>query len=228
MWCYWSAKGGAGCSVVAAAMALRAAHPPRSEVLLVDLGGGDLATILGLDQPEMHLGHWLAAPNPPPDGLARLEVDAGEGLRLLAGPCHPLTVIGSGDRETEIAQAGDVGPPGGVDGLEGSDRLLLLSSLAPVARGTTLVTRLCYLAVRAALDHPVPDQVVVVAEPDRALRATDVAAALGVTDLAVLRWDPAVARAVDAGLLGVRMPRPLQRLPLPVAVAGQLSARGEP
>jgi hypothetical protein len=54
-----------------------------------------------------------------------------------------------------------------------------------------------------------PTGIVLVDEPGRALTSTDVEHALGVPVVADVRLDPAVARAVDAGLLIARLPRSL-------------------
>ena len=48
--------------------------------------------------------------------------------------------------------------------------------------------------------------VVLVDEPGRALRARDIEASLGVPVVATVLLDPAIARAVDAGLLLARLP----------------------
>ena len=56
-----------------------------------------------------------------------------------------------------------------------------------------------------------PTGVVLVDEPSRSLTRADVEAALGVPVVAVVQVDPAVARAVDAGLLASRLPRTLAR-----------------
>ena len=50
---------------------------------------------------------------------------------------------------------------------------------------------------------------VLIDEPGRALRARDVEHALGAPVIAEIGYDPAVARAVDAGLLVARLPRSL-------------------
>jgi hypothetical protein len=50
-----------------------------------------------------------------------------------------------------------------------------------------------------------------VREPGRALGAADVEAVLGVDVTAEVPWDPAVARAMDAGLLATRLPTVLVR-----------------
>ena len=73
-----------------------------------------------------------------------------------------------------------------------------------------LVTRACYLALRRAVATPWrPDGVVLVAEPGRALHGPDIERAVGVPVVATISHDPAVARAVDAGLLAARLPRML-------------------
>ena len=84
--------------------------------------------------------------------------------------------------------------------------------LLAASRRTILVTRASYLALRAARRGPDPDAVVLVAEPGRALRPQDVGASVGVAVGPVIRWDPAIARAVDAGLLSARLPRALRPL----------------
>jgi hypothetical protein len=84
--------------------------------------------------------------------------------------------------------------------------------LAACATQSLLVVRPCYLALRRAQRAPIrPSRVIVVAEPGRALTAPDVEAVLGVPLLAEVVSDPAVARAVDAGLLASRLPRGLER-----------------
>ncbi len=70
-----------------------------------------------------------------------------------------------------------------------------------------LVTRACYLALRRAADPPLrPSGVVLVTEPGRALDRTDVEQVVGAPVRAEVAFDPAVARAVDAGLLASRLP----------------------
>ena len=56
------------------------------------------------------------------------------------------------------------------------------------------------------------DGIVLVREPGRGLRGQDVTTALSIPILVEVTVDPAVARAVDAGLLPQRLPRTLDRL----------------
>lgn len=76
-----------------------------------------------------------------------------------------------------------------------------------------LVTRPCYLALRRAMTGGTirPDGLVVITEPGRALTVEDVAEVIGAPVRAVIPQDPAVARAIDAGLLASRLPRTLAR-----------------
>jgi hypothetical protein len=206
--CFWSAKGGAGCSVTAAAVALLAAE--RGQTLLVDLVG-EQSAVLGIPSVAgPGLSEWLHRPGPPPpDALARLERPVADGLALLA-----------------VAGDGDGGVPAGrlelLGHLLATDRRCVVVDVGrwddrwtPVAGRATarvLVTRLCYLALRAASERPTPTGVVVLAEPGRALTPGDVASVLDAPVLVRVPIDPAVARVVDAGLLTGRIPRPLRRL----------------
>jgi hypothetical protein len=75
-----------------------------------------------------------------------------------------------------------------------------------------LVLRPCYLALRRALKAPVEaSAVVLVGEPQRALQQADVEDVLGLRVRAAVPWKPAIATAVDAGLLARRLPAPLER-----------------
>ena len=84
--------------------------------------------------------------------------------------------------------------------------------VAAGADRSILVTRACFVALRRAMEAPVrPSHVVLVAEPGRSLTRHDIETCLGVPVLAVVEVDPAVARAVDAGMLSGRLPRGLAR-----------------
>lgn len=202
---FFAAKGGAGCSVVAAATALLSAR--REPSLLVDLGG-DQPALLGTEATGPGLAEWSETASPLPDALRRLEVPVSDRLSLLPvgescprpGPerCRLLAhLLASEGRRVVL----DIGTPA-----------LPLVPLLSASAQTVLVTRACYLALRAARRGPDPDHVVMIAEPGRALRSRDVEASVGVSVGPVVSWDPAVARAVDAGLLTARIPRSLRSL----------------
>jgi CobQ/CobB/MinD/ParA nucleotide binding domain len=205
----WALKGGVGTTVVTASLGLTLTHLGH-EVLLVDLGG-DLPAALGLSEPDgPGLTEWLAAgPDVPADGLGRLEVAAASGLAVLPRGHGPL---GPTDRvEALVAALGRgrsvVADCGVLDGRE-PDRAVV----AGRATHSLLVTRACYLALRRAADPPLrPSGVILVTEPGRALDRTDVEQVVGAPVRAEVAVDPAVARAVDAGLLANRLPRTLER-----------------
>ncbi|HEY5664515.1 MAG TPA: hypothetical protein VIS05_10820 [Ilumatobacter sp.] len=197
----WAAKGGSGTTVVAAALALSATEP----TLLVDLDG-DQPAVLGSAPPDgPGVRDWVRS-DAGPSRIAALEVDVAPHVRLLpAGRPGP----GEPGRWSELARwlqrqqrpvVIDAGghPPAEV--FEAADR-------------RWLVTRACYLALRAAVAQPLrPTGVVLVDEPGRALDRADVEACLGAPVVATTLCDPAIARAVDAGLLAARLPSGLRRV----------------
>lgn len=209
----WSAKGGSGTTVVASALALVLAE--SADVVLADLAG-DVPAVFGLPEPDgPGLTDWLAAgTGVGDDGLRRLTVAAAPGVRLLrrgrAEPPSPSEVPPPDDRltaalrgcaPTVVVDCGVLGPAA--------------SPARAVAAGASLsllVTRPCYLALRRALVLSLrPSAAVVVEERGRALHATDVSGTLDVPVRARVPWDPAIARAVDAGLLAHRVPARLRR-----------------
>ena len=204
----WSAKGGAGTTVVAASLGvLLARRDPRGAVV-ADLAG-DIPAALGLpDLDGPGVAEWLAAGSTvPADALDRLEQPAGDRLRILPrgrGVLDPhradvlATLLGAGDRPI-VADCGT--DP------EGAARIV-----AAAATRSILVTRACFLSLRRALALPLrPSEVVLLSEPGRALTRRDVEDCVGAPVVAEVSVDPQVARAVDAGLLVTRLPRGLAR-----------------
>lgn len=201
MFLCWSAKGGSGTTVVAASLALVLSH--RRPTVLVDLAA-DAPAALGVAEPSgPGVADWLASPAADAPALWRLAIPVAEGLQLLPRGHQPAL----GPRWAELAEvlhefdgtvvvdAGTGVPP---------------AALAEVAAHSLLVTRPCYLALRRAVGCGVqPTGVVLVAEPGRALSARDVERAVGAPVVSEVQYDPAVARAVDAGLLAARLPRTL-------------------
>jgi hypothetical protein len=200
----WSVKGGSGTTVVAAALAVLLARRCADGALLVDLGG-DAGAALGLpDATGPGIGEWLAAgPDVGADALTRLQIDCGGGLALLPRgeglDAHPGRLMSA------LADRARGGRPVIVDAGPPSE---LSNELAAGATVSLLVLRPCYLAVRRALAAAVrPSAVVLIDEPDRSLQARDIEDVLGVPVRAVVPWDKAIARCVDAGLLRSRVPR---------------------
>ncbi|MFM7064798.1 MAG: MinD/ParA family protein [Actinomycetes bacterium] len=221
----WSPKGGVGVSVVAAALAVAMAEARSSvdrsqvdrpssgaerDMLLVD-PCGDQPSVLGLARPSgPGLRDWAATPDRDPAALGRLTVPVVEGLRLLpAGDGPPLgrtaaqelVAALAGSAEDVVVDVGAVRRCGAVDPL---------APLVEAADHSLMVVRPCYLALRAGVAAEArPDGVVVVEEPGRALVSRDVADVLAAPVMATVPLDPAVARAVDAGVLARRLPRVL-------------------
>lgn len=206
MWSFWSATGGTGCTTVAVTASILAAR--RRPTLLVDLGG-DAPTMLGAEVAAVGLAQWFEAPCPPPDSLARLEVSIHQNLSVLPLGTPPLAVP-EGDR---VALLGallmaderqvviDVGRGGG-----------WCEPLVTAGERSMLVARLCYLAVAQAATTRRPHGIVLIREPGRLLRAVDFEGAFDAPVEASIRWDPAVAAAVDVGSLARRLPRALRSL----------------
>lgn len=211
----WSVKGGSGVSVVAAALAVRYASEFGSS-LLVDLGG-DQPDIAGLS-PSDHRGllDWVSEAHAGEAlPIQALQVDLGGGVALLPWGTHPASVTPMAD-VLLAALAGETRPVvidcGTPVSCSSGPRGELALALASAATQSLLVTRPCLLALKRAVHAPLrPSGVVVLAEAGRALRSEDVSEVLGVPVVAEVAVDPAVARAVDAGLLLQRMPRPLSR-----------------
>ena len=208
----WSPKGGSGTTVVSCGLAALLSRGSAAGALLADLSG-DAAAVLGVAEPSgPGLAEWLAAgPDVGAGALARLEVEAAGGLRLLAwkpadpdfraAPGRAAALVDALSADTRPVVA-DCGPAASGAGL----------ALAAGAAISLLVLRPCYLALRRALAAPVrPSGVVLVVEGGRSLGRRDVEEVLGVPVRAEVAVEDAVARAVDAGLLARRIPRSLER-----------------
>ncbi len=207
MYLCWSAKGGSGTTVIAAALGLVLSH--HRPTLLVDLGG-DAPAALGMAEPSGPGVHeWLASPTADADALHRLAVPASDALTVL--PCGAGDPAGSGSRWAQLAGAlASFGTAHDSDVVIDAGSGVPPPALLATAQQRLLVIRPCYLALRRAIAQGAPATgVVLVHEPGRALTARDVSRTLGVPVVAEVHYDPAVARAVDAGLLASRLPRSL-------------------
>ena len=199
----WAAKGGSGTTVVAASMAISAG----AETLVVDLAG-DVPAALGIPEPDgPGVLDWLRSDAPAPR-LAGLELAVLDHVAVLprgrrqngdaAGRWSELVAWLRAQHRHVVVDAGSTGD--------------VRPELLAAADHTLLVTRPCYLALRAGVRLPVrPTGVVLIDEPGRALGADDIEAGLGAPVVATLLIDPAVARAVDAGLLAAHLPSGFRR-----------------
>jgi hypothetical protein len=213
----WSAKGGAGTTVVVAALGVLLARTGPPGVLLVDLGG-DLPAALGVPAGSAAPGsvglvQWLAAaPDLPADAVARIAVPVASDVSLLGRGDGSLAAApaGAGDLLASVLLAESrlvVADCGRIDVHEPAT---VAHTLAASATRSLLVLRPCFLALRRAVDAPLrPDGVVLLAEPGRALGPADVEDVVGAPVVARVRVTEHVARTVDAGLLAARLPRTL-------------------
>jgi hypothetical protein len=172
--------------------------------IIVDLCG-DIPAALGLPEPSgPGVADWLASPDADVDDLERLAVEATATLRVLPRGNSPMPSCprwGDLPRALElldddiVIDAGTGEPP---------------AELASCVDRSILVIRPCYLSLRRLVTmHARPTATVLITEPGRSLRAADVERAVGAPVIADVPFDPAVSKAVDAGLLVSRLPRSL-------------------
>lgn len=205
----WSVKGGSGTTVVSVALAGMLARQSSAGSLLADFGG-DVPAVLGMAEPPgPGLGEWLASGSEvPADALSRLEISGPGGLRVLPSGSDAAAVPGRAEVLTAILAA----DPRPVVADCGTGPVCAGLALAAAASASLLVLRPCYLSLRRAVQAPLrPSAVILVSEPGRSLGRSDVEGVLGVPVRAVVGIDPAIARAVDSGLLASRLPRGLER-----------------
>ena len=211
----WSAKGGSGTTVMAIALATMRGRESEQGSLLIDLAG-DCPSAMGLPEPTgPGITDWLlAGAEVPSDALGRIEHQVSEQVALLSmGRGAPqgtdrvqelLDALATESRDVIIDLGRVVGPDGAV-----SDTAALLVA---GTEQSLLVTRPCFLSLRRALASPVrPTGIILVTEEGRALGRREVEDILGVPVIAEVPIESAVARAVDAGTLAMRMPRGLER-----------------
>jgi hypothetical protein len=217
----WSATGGSGTSVLTAACAIALAREARdagltSGVRVADLAG-DLPAVFGLAaDPDVGLSHWLdAGPEAPTDALDRLLIEVVPGVALL-----PRGIDGSGTWALPPAESGAALAMALADGPSptlvdcGTAREPALRAVVEVADVALVVLRGCYLALRRAVHAPSlhhTSGVVVLDEPARSLGAREIGEVLDLPVLVRVPVKDAIARAVDAGVLGTRLPEPLAR-----------------
>lgn len=209
----WSPKGGSGTSVLAAACAAVLAR--RGGCRLADLAG-DQPAILGLGtDPGTGLADWLATgPEAPVDALDRLAVEVAPGLSLVPQGSRRLlapapaaeagAALGAALRCSGLPCVVDAGTAD-----EPASRMVV-----EVADRSVIVVRGCYLALRRAVHSPLAARATGVAfvdEPGRSLGAAEARDVLDRPILVRVPVRPAIARAVDAGIVAVRTPDPLAR-----------------
>ena len=233
----WSMKAGSGTTTVAALLARRLADVSDVGAILVDLCGEATTAQFGdMRHAESGAAEWSRSDSQTADGdaLSRAEMSVATSLRLLPRGDGPFR---DGDRVGSIANllgkvgrpsvvdAGCLHRPGGDTGTDPQDDDLAARRCAAAAADwSLLVTRNCPVALRrAALSPLVPDGVVVIVDQHSPLTAEDVERSVGAPVWLCLDVDPSIARAVDAGLLGVGLPAATRRA-LEEAVPSDISA----
>jgi hypothetical protein len=213
----WSPKGGSGTSVFAAACSLALAREyPSPGARLADLAG-DQPAIFGLGaDPELGLADWLGAgPEAPADALDRLVVEVAPGVALLprGGSGKVLAPVAAAEAGAALAVVlGDAPMPTIVDC--GAAAEPATRAVVEVAHVAVVVVRGCYLALRRAVRSPALARTagaVLLEETGRSLSAREVSEVLDLPVLARVPVRPSVARAVDAGVLALRIPNELAR-----------------
>ena len=205
----YATKGGQGVTTAAAALAILTART-GARTLLVDTAH-DQPAILGLPDPTgPGLGDYLQPASR--TTLAQITTPVAENLDL----------IHRGDTEIVFATH-TYGQLTG--GLGHYDHVIIDTHNAAYAwtlhvDRRLLVTRPCYLALRRSAVTPRPDAVVLINEHERALNATDIETVLGIPITTTVPYHPAIARAIDAGLLTTRLPRELARALRPLLTTG--------
>lgn len=202
----WSVKGGSGTTVVAAALALVLAQRHEAGARLVDMSG-DTPSALGMSEPASEgIAEWLsAADHPGVEALNNLMLPVTAHLGVIPRG-HNVIVpsLVNLDRLRDLAEViAQSTMPTVVDAGSGLAAIPIIEH----ATRSLLIIRPCYLALRrASLLTTKPHGIIVITEPGRALGVHDVESVVGAPVLAEIPFDPAIARAVDAGLLAGRVP----------------------
>jgi len=185
-----SPKGGSGCTVTAATLALLLATRHRGGGHVVDLAG-DLSATLGVSEPADHHPR-----------------DVNSALQLHTCAHRDRLGTSTTDWDRTVSLVASLSGPVVVD----AGTAALDERLVSAADLHLMVVRPCYLALRrATTQRPAgsraPDAVIVVNESNRALGPKDVETVLHVPVRAVVPFDASISRAVDAGLLSHRIPK---------------------
>lgn len=214
----WSPKGGSGTSVVTTGLAIVASrstteHNNEARTVIVDLAG-DIPAILGIEDPLIGISEWIA--DPTVFDIRTLIVDLETGLNVLPRGRASLPESRSGAWSRLAVE---------LSTMSNSDSTIVVDAgrgpipreLESIADHEYVVVRPCYLALRRAklIDHS-SDAVIIVTEPDRALKQADVARVLGLPIAATLDISADIARRVDAGIITSRPSTELTRALEPV------------
>lgn len=207
---FWSAKAGSGCSVTAAALALRMSKQFKTH--LIDLGG-DQSAILGLAHtPSQGAADWFAAGREaPPDALAEFAVGVTPRMALI--PYGKTQSLRGNPVDAELARnfysaLTDLKSELIID--VGTPDTAIKRAVSELGDVRVLVLRNCYLHVRRAADHPLLARTagfIVVRELGRQLDTKTISGALGIPLLGEVLAHSRIAQVVDSGTLVRRQPK---------------------
>lgn len=202
---FTSPKNGNGVTVTAASYALLSAIR-GTRTVLIDLCG-DQPAALGMQEPsESGVNDWLS------------ETSSGDASQLLTlgRECMGgLLVVHSGSRFI----SGEPRWSALADAISSLPYTVIIDAgvgqlptqLTESATKVITVVKPCYLTLRRATQLPTPSSVFVVKEDGRALTVKDVGHVLNAPIDAEIPYEPAIGRAVDAGLLPSRAEQLLGR-----------------
>jgi hypothetical protein len=187
-------------------LALVFAQRHEAGARLIDMSG-DTPSALGMSEPESEgISEWLSATDHPgADALNNLMLPVTAHLGVIPrGRNIIVPSLVNPDRLRDLALVvAESDLPTIVDAGSGASTIPIIE----YATRSLLIIRPCYLALRrASLLTTPPHGVIVITEPGRALGVHDVESVVGAPVLAEIPFDPAIARAVDAGLLAGRVP----------------------
>lgn len=200
-----SPKGGNCTTVTASAHALLSAQRGTT-TLLIDLCG-DVPSVVGMIEPDTAgINDWLTESNTSDaESMVRLGTPYTDGLVVLH---RGNRFVDGAPRWSALADAiKEIPHTVYIDAGTGFIPDEFLDALDTV----TMVTRPCYLSLKKATRMRKPTNVCVIREDGRALTVGDVGNVVGAPIAAVIPYEPAISRAVDAGLLASRAEQLLGR-----------------
>ena len=202
---FTSPKSGNGVTVTAASYALLSAIR-GTRTVLIDLCG-DQPAALGMQEPTVPgINDWLSESS----------FDDGTQLMAMGRECMSgLLVIHRGSRFI----SGEPRWSAFAEAITSLPYTVIVDAgvghlpepLTRIASKIITVTKPCYLSLRRATQLPTPSSVFVIKEDGRALTVKDVGHVLNAPIEAEIPYEPAIGRAVDAGLLPSRVEQLLGR-----------------
>lgn len=197
----FTTKGGQGCSTAAAGLAQQASEAGNN-TLLVDISpGGDMAALLGILDDTTEVKDNLTLQTIDPQNLptgnmfgrSRELFETPQNLLSDAINRKPIPDFDFDNYDIVVIDWGTTSP---------------IHLTIPHTK--LLVTKACYLSLRSFTKKAdSADGIILLSDPSRALQDVDVESATGAKIVAKVPHDERIARTIDAGLLTVRLPRPM-------------------